>query len=295
MKYPQEVTQLKDLAEKKRALLNEDEAASIIYHDIFDYPLSSAELIKWVAGKKVDIAIDGTTLFVYKKGFFYLAGREGLVLRRTMRKRASKKKLQLAKAASRLLSKIPTVKAVCVTGALAMGNADEDSDIDLMIIAKKDTLWITRLISLFALKMFGFDVRRFGQKDEKDKLCLNIWLDETSLAWEEERRSTYTAHEISQIKPLVNKDGSFDRFLQENSWIKDYWPNAAQTRGEAKKMNTRASFLSLLENIARRLQFKYMQDKRTREVVTKKKALFHPVDWGEIVATKLQNRLKFTA
>jgi predicted nucleotidyltransferase len=294
MKYPQEVTQLKDLAEKKRALLNEDEAASIIYHDIFDYPLSSAELIKWVAGKKVDISIDETTLFVYKKGLFYLAGREGLVLRRTMRKRASKKKLEIAKAASRLLSKIPTVKAACITGALAMGNADEDSDIDLMVITKKGTLWVTRLISLLALKMFGFDVRRFGQKNEKDKLCLNIWLDETSLAWVKERRSIYSAHEISQVKPLVNKDGTFDRFLQENSWIKDYWPNAAQTRGEAGKVDPRTSFFTLFENIARKFQFKYMEGKRTREVVTKKRALFHPVDWGEIVATKLQNRLKFT-
>lgn len=288
MKYSQEITQLKDLAVKKEALLNEDEAVSIIYHDIFDYPLSSEELVKWAAGEKVNISFDESTLFVYKKGLFYLAGREGLLLRRTMRKRASKKKMKIARAAANLLSYIPTVKAVVVTGALAMGNADEESDIDLMVITKKDTLWITRLICLFALKAFGFDLRRFGQRNEKDKLCLNIWLDETDLVWDKRRHNAYTAHEIAQAKPLISKDGTFDRFLVENSWVKDYWPNAAQTRGGVKESGEKGSFLGMFENLARKLQFKYMESKRTREVVTKKRALFHPVDWSEIVLHKIQ-------
>lgn len=287
MKFPQEVTKLKELAHKKHALLNEDEAASIIYHDLFDYPLSSAELIKWVAGERVDIPMEDTNLFVYKKGLFYLAGREGLLLKRAMRKRASKRKFDIAKRAANLLSRVPTIKAVALTGALAMGNATDESDIDLMIITKKDTLWITRIISLIALRFFGFDVRRYGERDEKDKLCLNIWLDETNLSWDKKRRNIYTAHEIAQAKPLVSKQVTFDRFLDKNSWIKEYWPNAAQIRGEVKDMETKNSFFSLFEPIARKMQFDYMEAKKTREVVTKKKALFHPVDWSELVLTKL--------
>lgn len=287
MKYQQEVTKLKDLADKKQALLNEDEAASIIYHDIFDYPLSSAELIKWVAGDMVDIPMDEANLFVYKKGLFYLAGREGLLLKRTMRKRTSKAKMKIAQKAANFLKKIPTVKAVVLTGALAMGNANEESDIDLMIITKKGTLWFTRLISLVLLKVFGFKVRRFGQKDERDKLCLNIWLDETKLTWSKKRRNLYTAHEIAQAKPLVSKDGTFDRFLSKNEWVKDYWPNAVQTRGGVRKIEEKESVFSIFESLARKLQFNYMEEKRTKEVVTKKKALFHPVDWSEFVLSKL--------
>jgi D-beta-D-heptose 7-phosphate kinase/D-beta-D-heptose 1-phosphate adenosyltransferase len=287
MKYPQTVD-LKQLASQKQAVLDPDEATSIIYHDIFDYPLTSAELIKWATGEKVNIQIKETDLFVYKKGVFYLAGREGLYFKKTMRKRSSKKKMKTAKKAAEFLSKIPTIKAIAVTGALSMNNADEDSDIDLMIITQKNTLWFSRAVSLVLLKLFGFKVRRFGQKDEKDRLCLNIWLDETKLAWNIKKRNIYTAHEIAQAKPLINKNGSFDTFLKANSWVKDYWPNAVQTRGEVKSKNYTSSIFSYLEPFARALQLKYMEKKRTREVVGRNIALFHPIDWSGLVLTKLK-------
>jgi hypothetical protein len=85
----------------------------------------------------------------------------------------------------------------------------------------------------------------------------------------------------------VSKLGTFDRFLEANAWIREYWPNAAQTRGEVKEMDQSNSFFSVFESLARKLQYNFMKEKRTREVVTKKKALFHPVDWSELVLTKL--------
>jgi D-beta-D-heptose 7-phosphate kinase/D-beta-D-heptose 1-phosphate adenosyltransferase len=170
-----------------------------------------------------------------------------------------------------------------------MDNADEESDIDLMIITQRGTLWTTRLISLLTLRIFGFDVRRFGQKNEKDKLCLNIWLDETSLSWDKKRRNVYTAHEIAQAKPLVNKEGAFDKFLKTNSWVKEYWPNAIQIKKDIKKSKIKKSAFSIFESFAKKAQLRYMRGKRTKETVTSKKALFHPVDWSELILTKLSN------
>ena len=37
----------------KMILLGEKEISSLIYHDIFDYPLAPLELINWTAGKKI--------------------------------------------------------------------------------------------------------------------------------------------------------------------------------------------------------------------------------------------------
>lgn len=299
MRSQPEITSYKQDFFKKEKYLTKKDFTSLLYHDIFDYPLTSVELIRWQPGKKVKVFELGNLLFKHKSGHFYLDGREGIVLRRLMRQRASDKKMRLAKKAVKLLSFVPTVKMVAVTGALAMKNTDEISDIDLFVITKKNSLWITRAISLALLKLFSFPVRRFGEKEEKDKLCLNIWLDETDLCWK--KRNIYTAHEIAQTTPLFNKEKTFESFVKKNLWVKDYWPNALRIRKSGPKAKETSSskvlsrFICLFEKSARKLQYLYMRKKITKETVTKTKALFHPVDWSEYVLTKLEGKLQIAS
>ncbi len=47
---------------------------------------------------------------------------------------------------------------VALCNSRAMGEADENSDIDLFIIAKKKNLWTTRFVVTFIAALFG--VRR---------------------------------------------------------------------------------------------------------------------------------------
>jgi hypothetical protein len=175
-----------------------------------------------------------------------------------------------------------------ITGALAMGNASEESDIDLLLITKKGALWTTRLITLFLLALFGIKTRRYGNREEKDKLCLNVWLDEGSLIWGKKDRNIYTAHEICQIKPLFDKENTFERFLFANKWIEEYWPNALKTRKVKSKPSSMNWLLAFIEPLARTFQFWYMRSKVTREVVEKGKALFHPTDWGKVIGLRLK-------
>jgi predicted nucleotidyltransferase len=286
---------------KQKEYLTEKDYASLVYHDIFDYPLTLAELVRWLPGKKVKACNLGNLLFKHKSGHFYLDGREGIVLRRLMRQRSSKKKIKIAKKAARVLAFIPTIKGVGITGALAMKNADETADIDLIIITTQGTLWISRFLSMVLLVLFGFSIRRFGQRDEKDKLCLNIWLDETDLLWE--KRNIYTAHEIAQIIPLVNKNCIFEKFFKENKWIKNFWPNAVRlrdTRNVARDTKSDSAwylgiFILIFEPLARKLQFWYMRKKITREVVTKTRALFHPIDWSKYIMNKIEGKLEIAS
>jgi D-beta-D-heptose 7-phosphate kinase/D-beta-D-heptose 1-phosphate adenosyltransferase len=260
-------------------------ASSIVYHDIFDYPLTLTELIKWEAGVTFapDIAIGS------KNGYFFIASKEGQVLKRLMRKRISARKYEIAKRAGSLLGIIPWIRLVGITGALAMENADEAADIDLLIITRRGTLWLSRLLALFILMAVGFPTRRFGQKDQKDKLCLNMWLDESDIAWPAKDRNPYTAHEIAQIVPLVNKKKTFESFIFANRWLKGFWPNAVmvntKTKLKTKKPNAVIQFLEALAYLA---QLKYMNSKITREVVTPTRAIFHPHDWGVLVRTRLE-------
>jgi len=260
-------------------------AVSVVYHDIFDFPLTLPEIIKWESGVDFgkEVAI-GT-----KNGFFFVDGREGIVLKRLMRKRISARKHEIAERAAGILKIIPWVKFVGITGALAMENADDASDVDLMIITRKGTLWQSRLLTLLLLMAVGFPTRRFGQKDQKDKLCLNMWLDENDLVWPKRDRNPYTAHEIAQIVPLVDKMKTYERFISANSWIKRFWPNAVVLGKLKRQVSKKKSPFGLFEALCYLLQIKYMRAKITREVVTPTRAIFHPHDWGSLVLSKLSS------
>lgn len=262
------------------------EITSLLYHDIFDYPLRLGELIKWQGGK--GLSIKGNPSVIKKNGFYFIEGKEGTIFKRLLRERISLRKLEIARKAGKILRLIPTIKMVAVTGALAMESAGEESDIDLMIVAQKGTLWTTRVLTLIFLDLIGFSRRKYRDKNQKDKLCLNIWLDETSLTWPKKDRNSYTAHEICQVRPLVDKDKTYERFIYSNKWIKDFWPNAIKIVAiSSKPITSSQSLVSILEPLARSIQFWHMRGKITREVVTKSRALFHPHDWGKVVLKRL--------
>ncbi len=256
--------------------LKSDKFSSVRYHAIFDYKLTKQELIKWQYKnfKEVTNGIKNNS--------------------RLQREKYSRDKLIIAKRAAKLLSKIKTVKFVGITGALAMNNAGKDSDIDLIIITSHNRLWITRLLVYFVLSTKYFVLRKPRSNNEKDALCLNLWLDEQDLVWNKVDRNLYTAHEIAQVVSLVNKDKTYQKFLYLNKWILDFWPNSVRIgRYEDKVMSPDSSFLSyflfILETFAFKIQYWYMKSKITREVVTPTRAIFHPNDWGSVVIKKLSS------
>jgi hypothetical protein len=284
-----QVYQSKDKIQSKDLTLTEGELLSIVYHNIFDYPLTVFELIKWKAKgdllRKRNQDLNDIDV-VFRENYFFLKRKKGLVLKRLVRQRISKKKLRMAQKGAKILGLIPTVKMIAVTGALSMGNADEESDIDLMLITQKGTLWTTRLLSLLILAILRIPTRRYGDKNQKDKLCLNLWLDESDMGWR--KRNIFTAHEIAQIRPLVNKDQTYEKFIYKNRWIKDFWPNAVKIK-KPKPLSTSDSrpLPPVLETVSQRLQFWYMKKKITRETISSTRAIFHPHDWSKVVLSRL--------
>src|SRR3972149_10240994 len=211
--------------------LNENEKSSVLYHDLFDYPLDFPDLIRWKTGKQLSIRLHhsmGNYQFTNKRGFHFLDGHEGLIYKRLLRKRISAKKMKIAKKYAKVLAFIPGVEMVAVTGSLAMENSSEEGDIDLIIITKRGMLWTTRLFTYSLIRLFGIGTRKPNDLIQKDKLCLNMWLDESDLTWKKSDRNLYTAHEIAQIVPLVNKDKTYEKFLHQNKWVLDFWPNAVR-------------------------------------------------------------------
>ncbi len=268
-------------------MLSQKKLFSLLYHDIFDYPLTSEELNKWLAGSiisKKDIDID------FSDGYYFLKGRKKLVKKRLKRARYSKKKFSIAQKKALLIAKIPTVKFVGITGSLAMDNCKIDSDIDFILITKSHTLWITRLFVYLLLLITRTKVRHPKDSIENNKLCLNIWMDELNLKIN--KKNIYTAHELAQIKPLVDKDNVFSELIYANSWILKYWPNAVNLsktfsgKSELNKKNT-CFLIKFLNKLFFKAQLFYMKPKHTNEKTTLFQAFFHPNDLSIKVLKRL--------
>lgn len=281
--------------EKQALLSGRQEIKSLIYHDLFGFPLTAGELIKWQVGDGVNLKDWQGKKIKSKAGFYFLAGNEGLVFKRLLKKRISRRKMRTAKKAAKVLGLLPTVKMIAATGALAMENAGSEADIDLLIITQKQTLWTTRFLAYFILGLSGFALRRPKDKKQQDKLCLNMWLDEAALAWPARDRNIYTAHEICQIKPLLNKNKTYEKFLAKNYWVRGFWPNAIRVQStkckvQRKILGTKDCVpFTWLEKFVFKMQYLYMKSKITREVISPHKAIFHPNDWGKVVLSGLQD------
>lgn len=276
-------TALKKFSDREK--LSSGEKFSVLYHDIFDYPMDFADLVRWKASGR---SSSPNKKISTKDGYLFVSGRSGLVYKKQLRKRISAKKMLIAKRAARILAKIPFIKMVGITGSLSMNNATEEGDIDFLIVTSKGLLWTARLLGHLALTLFGIKIRSSGSGEQKNRLCLNMWISEDNLVWKYDR-NFYTSHEFAQIVPLCNKDKTFEKILWNNRWILKYWPNSVKIGKvmDEKPFDEPNRFLKFVEKTAFKFQFLHMKNKISREIVKKNIALFHPQDWGAFVKARL--------
>jgi len=227
----------------------------------------------------------------------------------------SQKKLLTARRLARLLGLFPTIKLICATGSLAVDNAQQYDDLDIMVVTSADTLWLTRPLVIFFLKILGLrrptSLPEHQSPQVSDKVCDNLWLDETALALPGNKRNLYTAHEVLQARPLFDRGNTHARFISANPWTKNYLANAYLSKvlpgtvAQANRLSAvpipksarsnssqveplippRWNFLSLLNSLAFKLQYHYMKKKITRETITLHSAYFHPNDYYGLMKT----------
>ncbi|MDD5415481.1 MAG: hypothetical protein PHE48_00570 [Candidatus Daviesbacteria bacterium] len=205
---------------------------TLAYADIFDYPLNTYELHKWLIGKKLTLRQVEKALkklyqvsgIKYKGEYYFLPRRNKLTAKRRRREKQSAIYFRKAKILSQALKLIPWIKLVGVSGALAVGNAGKSDDIDLLIITSKNRLWISRLLALGLLSLIGRR-RKVGEKGRKiaGKLCINILLEEDRL--EQQSKDIFVAHEVLQMKVLWQRDGVYSKYLEDNEWAFKFLPN----------------------------------------------------------------------
>lgn len=203
---------------------------TLTYADIFDYPLKKREIWRFLIADK-----NYSSGMVFKNlvralgidqadNYYFLEGRKRLVGKRRRREKQSQAKLKIAFRVGRWLKLVPWIKMVAVTGALTMNNSEQNDDIDLLIVTVENRLWLTRLFSVFLVELTA-NRRHPHDREVKDKLCLNMFLDEAHLQIPKRERDLFTAHEVCQLKPLWDKDNLYQRFIQQNRWVQAFLPN----------------------------------------------------------------------
>jgi len=212
----------------KKAILR-----TLAYADIFDYPLKAVEIHHFLLSKRgvslAKVSLELKQLLREKKiggdGFyFFLKGRKKLIGIRKGRLKFGRKKFVIAQRAANWLRLVPGLKMVAVSGALAMENAQADDDIDFLMVTAGKRLWLTRLLVVALMELVA-KRRRPEDKRVKDKICLNLFLDEDSLSFPKNEQNLFSAHEICQIKLLWSKKGIYQKFISQNQWVKEYLPN----------------------------------------------------------------------
>jgi hypothetical protein len=115
----------------------------------------------------------------------------------------------------------------------------------------------------------------------------------TALKLPKNEQNMYTACEIAQAKPLWERGPVHQLFLAENSWIGKFLPNF-NLPPEPKLPPSKWRFppLDWLESFVYKIQLAYMAKRRTKEIVTPERILFHSQDLPSKILNSYQKRLK---
>jgi len=201
--------------EKSIKLVGHSQYLTLVYHDLFDYPLLKSELDFWKVGNQ---DFPNHQVF-YDSSFYFLPQRREIVYKRIAAHKESQKKYEIAKKVARILSLVPTIQMISISGLLSMGNAKRNSDVELFIVTSPKTVWATRLVGGFLLSLINY------RSGKDNKFCINRWVDVQNLSLADSCE-IFTAHEIVQTKVLLDKGGVYRKFIGSNSWVKQFFPNA---------------------------------------------------------------------
>jgi hypothetical protein len=205
----------------------QDEALikSLCYSDIFDFPLTLEEVVRFAPDAAVSIDeaterlnADGPLTGIVKQNgdFYFLEGRGENCQRRLDREAESRQQLEIALKRLIPLQGIPFLRTAAITGALAALNSPAGDDVDLLIISSRGRTWT----AFFFLRLW----RRFSHNPD---ICFNVFISESDLVFR--NQNLFYAREILGALPVFN-NGAYDRFIEANRWIFHVFPSWSPNR-----------------------------------------------------------------
>jgi hypothetical protein len=217
---------------------------TVAYSDVFQFPLTSAEIHRYLDGVRVSQQVVASVLangglvpsrLTINQGYYTLPGSEAHVSLRLERSFLARRMWPTALHYGRFISGLPFVRMVAVTGSLAVNNPAREADIDYLIVTESGRLWLSRFL-IVALARYA---ARRGTV-----LCPNYLLSENALVFG--NQDLYASRELAQMVPLFGRR-VYDRVRRLNQWTDRFLPNAlGPPSWRAPKMRS----LNLVQSLA---------------------------------------------
>lgn len=205
--------------------------ATVSYFDLFDYPLTMAELWHNLWQPPTDTtlalvyeAVTELPRLNYNNGLVTFIDRGQLASTRAERYLESNYKFKKRLPYITLLTYLPWVEAVLVVNSLAYSNASDQSDIDLLIITRPGKIWSTRFFTTTLTKILGI---RPQPHHTKDTLCLSFYLTTDALnlmALSNSQADRHQAYWLSQAYPVYDPKNILTQLQAANTWLQPLLP-----------------------------------------------------------------------
>jgi len=271
----------------------------IVFFDLFDYPLTLNELWNYLDKKysllEIIAALETDSKVGQKNGFYFLMGRQEILMTRQSRHNYSIRKIKIADRFSRFFRLLPFVKLIAVANSIGQYNLRDGSDIDFFIITSPRRIWLTRFICAGMAKILN---RRPTDSNKKDKICLSFYITEENLNLDELQLSSGDPYFFFWLRSLVllyNRDNLYKKFLTANKLASvDFF------EVQSEKINPSFSpILDYLDGLAKKIQLiimppalKEAMNSSAGVVVNDKILKFYLKDNRQLFAEKYGNKIR---
>ncbi len=142
----------------------------------------------------------------------------------------------------KILKFTPFLKNISVINSLSYNGVNENSDIDILIIAKKKRFWTTRALVVLFLEIIGQNKNKWYKAG---KFCLGFGFDETKLdlvkiKYQKDIDFTYW---LANLTPVYDR-GIYKNLIAANSWLNMELPN-----WEEKKVKSKREKVKIIEKL----------------------------------------------
>ena len=198
---------------------------AVVYASLFDYPLTIDQL-EASLGVRADTETIASwwrtsellqSTVEHRDGLFFPAGRQDLIETRSRREALSREFLERDRHVLSLVSRLPFVRMVALSGSLAHLNAEGSADLDLFVITAPNRVWSVTVTLLVIARLLGW----------RKRLCLNYAISEREMAVAPQ--DLFSANQIIHLRPIIG-ERVFDRFVKTNAFVRDFYPNFRLTK-----------------------------------------------------------------
>lgn len=226
------------------SLLDEQILRTLLYYDIFNYPLRAEEVVRFLGMRESESVVISRLLHLCNQknifqfgALFSLSNNDASAKRRLKGNAEAERLLALAKKRAKLIAMFPFVRAVMASGSLSKGFMDENSDLDFFIVTAPNRLWIARTLLVVYKRFFLFNSHKY--------FCVNYFVDEYHLEIEE--KNLFTATELATVIPLWGAQ-HYTNLHKANGWLNNFFPNYKQRSLKHVPATSKSNFKRIVED-----------------------------------------------